>query len=314
VAHELGHNFGRRHAPCGGPSGVDANYPHANGGIGVYGLESNGTTLHPPTRPDLMTYCSPRWVSDYSYVGVVSRLQVASSPLVGEQAFATGPSATDATDATYATYATYAAPYEGAVPSTAVDAALQPQPQPGTMLMVAGEVGSPRARLSPAFTIETVPSLPSRPGPYTLEGRDGNGAIVFSISFAGEALGDGPVGARHFAFAIPISPVELAQLSSLRVHGAGVDVTRSATASGAVVAAQPGVTAAAVNAVRAAGGLVSLTWDASRYPLIVVRNPASGSLLAMVKGGLASVRTSSTVLEVTLSDGVRSFVDTVTVR
>jgi hypothetical protein len=255
-----------------------------------------------------MTYCAPRWVSDYSYVGVVSRLQAASSPLIGEQAFATGPAATDVSDATYA------APYDGAVHSMAVEAALQPQPQPGTMLMVAGEVGSPRDRLSPAFTIETVPSLPSRPGPYTLEGRDRNGAIVFSISFAGEALGDGPESARHFAFAIPISPVELAQLASLRVHGAGVDVTRSATASGAVIAAQPGVTAAAVRAVRTAGGLVSLTWDASRYPLIVVRNSASGSLLAMVRGGLASVRTSSTVLEVTLSDGVRSFVDRVTVR
>lgn len=37
VAHELGHNFGRRHAPCGNPSGVDASFPQPDGSIGLWG-------------------------------------------------------------------------------------------------------------------------------------------------------------------------------------------------------------------------------------------------------------------------------------
>ncbi|MEW5741709.1 MAG: M66 family metalloprotease [Myxococcota bacterium] len=66
VAHELGHNFGRPHAPCGGVAGADPNFPYAGAKIGSWGW--NGAQLLSPTRyVDLMSYCSPEWVSDYSY-------------------------------------------------------------------------------------------------------------------------------------------------------------------------------------------------------------------------------------------------------
>lgn len=66
VAHELGHNMGRPHAPCGGVAGADPSYPYAGAKIGTWGW--NGTSLLSPSRyVDLMSYCSPEWVSDYSY-------------------------------------------------------------------------------------------------------------------------------------------------------------------------------------------------------------------------------------------------------
>ncbi len=68
TAHELGHNFGRDHAPCG-VSG-DANFPHANASIGVWGIDSQGSYKDPARLVDLMSYCDPTWVSDYSYLGV----------------------------------------------------------------------------------------------------------------------------------------------------------------------------------------------------------------------------------------------------
>ncbi|HEX5633348.1 MAG TPA: M66 family metalloprotease, partial [Gemmatimonadales bacterium] len=66
-AHELGHNFSLNHAPCGGVSGSDPNYPYSGGVIGVYGFDVSALALKLPTAPDLMGYCSSSWISDYSY-------------------------------------------------------------------------------------------------------------------------------------------------------------------------------------------------------------------------------------------------------
>ncbi len=277
VAHELGHNLGRRHAPCGGPSGVDTSYPYSTGGIGMYGLAPDGITVYPPSRADLMTYCSPRWVSDYSFLGALAFRQ--SHPTLDP---APGPAASVAT---------------------------------GTMLMVSGRVGSGGARLSPAFTLQTAASLPSTPGPYKLEGRDANGTVLLSISFAGESLGDGPEDIRHFAFAIPITPENAGRLARISLSGAGQSAELSVANQPAGTALRAAADAAsAISVVATAPGVVSLVWDATRYPLVVVRNPATGALLAMGRGGSVAIRTSAPELELSVSDGVRSTSSRVTVR
>lgn len=72
VAHELGHVWGRKHSPCGGPPDVDGIYPYSNGRIGVFGMDVAGTALKPPSSPDIMSYCfSSPWISDYTYNNVL---------------------------------------------------------------------------------------------------------------------------------------------------------------------------------------------------------------------------------------------------
>jgi hypothetical protein len=71
TAHELGHNWGRLHAPCGNPAGIDPNFPHPGGIIGRIGYDSRQGTLKPRITPDIMGYCIDPWISDYNYEGVL---------------------------------------------------------------------------------------------------------------------------------------------------------------------------------------------------------------------------------------------------
>ncbi|MDY7106826.1 MAG: M66 family metalloprotease [Actinomycetota bacterium] len=65
LAHELGHNLSLDHAPCG----VDGDnaYPHPQAATGVWGWDSLSGDLLPPDHKDLMSYCQPVWISDYSF-------------------------------------------------------------------------------------------------------------------------------------------------------------------------------------------------------------------------------------------------------
>ncbi len=77
-AHEVGHNHGRYHAPgfpnCQAPVGTqDPSYPYATGYIGDsinpnHGFDIQSQAIYPfTTHLDIMGYCSPEWVSDYTY-------------------------------------------------------------------------------------------------------------------------------------------------------------------------------------------------------------------------------------------------------
>lgn len=72
MAHELGHNFGRLHAPCGNPAQVDGAFPYSGGLIGPFGYDIVSGQLKFPVLRDLMSYCNPPWISDYTYRGILN--------------------------------------------------------------------------------------------------------------------------------------------------------------------------------------------------------------------------------------------------
>jgi len=66
--HELGHNFSRRHAPCGGVASPDPAYPYAGGVLSATPLyESLANDIQSPLNQyDIMGYCNGVWFSDYN--------------------------------------------------------------------------------------------------------------------------------------------------------------------------------------------------------------------------------------------------------
>ena len=70
MAHELGHNMSLAHAPCG--TFGDPSFPYLDGSIGAWGYDfRDGGRLVRPSTPDLMSYCHPKWISDYSFTNAL---------------------------------------------------------------------------------------------------------------------------------------------------------------------------------------------------------------------------------------------------
>ncbi len=92
LAQEVAHNyngvFGHRwkHVDCGGPDGINTDYPYQTDTIGLlgplnhYGYDPISHSVIPPeTARDFMSYCGPTWVSDYTWRGLQNELGL--SPL-----------------------------------------------------------------------------------------------------------------------------------------------------------------------------------------------------------------------------------------
>jgi Peptidase M66/Stigma-specific protein, Stig1 len=67
LAHEVGHNHGRPHSPCGGAAEPDPKYPYKGALIGWWGYQAPEKLHNPQTATDIMGYCDNVWISDYTY-------------------------------------------------------------------------------------------------------------------------------------------------------------------------------------------------------------------------------------------------------
>ena len=189
-----------------------------------------------------------------------------------------------------------------------VSAYASQQAQPSLLLW--GRIVDGKPVLEPAFQVTTRPVLPSRPGPYRIEGLTAAGGTLFDLSFEALQVADDPSGSRHFAFAVPLDQTRAAQLQNLRLTAAG---------SPAAVRTRPapqlrvGKPADLIRAQRTPNG-VRLQWDSTVHPMVLVRDPDTGEVLSFARGGEVEVGTSKAAVDVTVSDQVLSHRSRVEVR
>ena len=153
IGHEFGHNMSLFHAPCGGARGPDPSYPHPDGSTGAWGYDfrDGGSLVHPSTGRDLMSYCSPLWISDYSFTNALRY-----------RLFDEGPPAAAAVAATTR-----------------------------SLLLWGGVGADSVPFLEPAFLVDAPAALPDSAGEHTITGRTNGGSELFSLNFTMPETADG---------------------------------------------------------------------------------------------------------------------------
>jgi hypothetical protein len=282
VAHELGHNLGRRHTPCGNPKGPDPAYPHAGGGIGAPAYDIVDKVVRSPAGyADYMSYCRPRWTSDYTYEKILDwRLKDPRA-----MAAAGGDPATDAE-----------------LPSAAVES--------GVLLW--GKLNASGVSLNPGFHMEARAVLPEEPGPNQLRGVAADGREIFQLSFAGAEVPHADDDEeRQFAFFVPLSADAIAALERIELRTPHGDAYWSGESAADIRG--PGGTAPVAEAdatyEQLPGGDYRLRWDTRRSPVAMLRDRRSGEVMAIGRSGDLRMPAESVAgmqPEALLSDGVRT--------
>ena len=145
LAHEVGHSMSLRHAPCGGAGGPDPSYPYTNGSIGIIGYDfARGTGIHPANHSDIMSYCRPYWISDFSFRKALRHRMLTEDPEIALARAAT--------------------------------------PEESTLILW-GSASDEELLLEPAFHVVGKPRVPATGGPYRLEGFGEDGELGFGFDF-----------------------------------------------------------------------------------------------------------------------------------
>lgn len=183
MAHELGHNLGRLHAPCGVSAGTDPAFPNVGGSIGVQahqtynwelGLATSAASI-PSGSPDVMGYCTGVWISAYNY----SAMQA----FRGSQAIA----------------------LQGSSPRVPA-------------LLVQGEVADGRVTVRAPIRLATQPDGDAAAGEWVLELLDSDGVVLAEQRFA---LGrwDHSDSVRPFSTAVSLPAHLESRVERVRVTG-----------------------------------------------------------------------------------------------
>jgi hypothetical protein len=175
-------------------------------------------------------------------------------------------------------------------------------------VLVSGWIGATDLGLEPVLATDAAPTeLAPAEGPYRMRGTNDEGETQFDVAFDEGAMASISGGkTRHFAFVVPVpggslavARIELEAADGRRlVHEARLSPSamREAAADSQLTMERP------------SGDALRVRWDAGHFPLVQLRDPHTGTVLAVGRDGELLFPGGHVELEVMLSDGVRSAV------
>ena len=266
AAHELGHNFSRPHTPCG-VSG-DSGYPYAGGVTGVYGWNSTTSGLVSSSWTDIMGYCSNQWISDWTWSKVIEYRSVSG--------------------------------FEAAMTSA------------GDGLLIWGRVTDGRVVLEPAFRVHARPTPRPMKSSHRVVLSDASGSPLVDMPIESQVVDHvNDHEERQFAVVVPWSDALERTVSRMAVVDArspfpaatraSASIVAAGTNPGAIVMPDPGANVKVVNANRS-----TVTWNSARYPMAMVRDPATGEILSFLRSSGDGFSSGGRAVDIVFSDGVRS--------
>ncbi|MDE0003907.1 MAG: M66 family metalloprotease [Rhodospirillaceae bacterium] len=213
VGHELGHNFGLQHAPCGTTNSLDPDYPYAGAELGAQNGWSfaNFRDIGPADGyVDFMSYCEPWFISDYHF-------RKAANHWLGTRA-GTGPSARSS----WKVHIGSGTVSWGRAPMAAKSATVQtPQKRASDRaesLAVSGRVDpAGRWSLTHAQTSRKAPRSPGSYESHTLILQDQEGAELHREHLAIYPVSVG--GGAGWAARVPLPPIPAAVVLIVDAQG-----------------------------------------------------------------------------------------------
>jgi len=283
--HEMGHMLGQAHSPCGDAPKPNPAYPYPDGNLGAnFMVVDQGTLRSATSADDIMSYCWPRLISDWTYENVLNfRAQLPSAELPAEQCLVIAGSVLNGAVTLEPAFELMTPPD----PSVPGDYTLLCLDAPGNVLL----------------------AVPFTPDPIEDDSGDDLEGFTLAVPMTPTLLaGLASVTVLGPGESMPGQGVAEPAVKTLR--RAAATRTRSA---GSLTLAKGG-TAREPVARSLRPGQVTVGWDSALYPMVIVRDPRTSDTIAIARGGSMDLTTDAPELELIFSDGLRSFTRTLKVQ